>query len=41
MDLKLYIKPELKEHGDLKTLTMGAFEGGSDADTGDEIPPPS
>lgn len=41
MDLKLYIKPELKEHGDLKTITKGAFEGGSDAVTGDQIPAPS
>lgn len=41
MDLKVYEKPEIKKYGNLKDITMGAFDGGSDADTGDDIPAPS
>ena len=36
-----YKKPELIKHGDIKTITKGQFDGGSDAVTGDDIPAPS
>ncbi len=35
-----YNKPKIEIHGDIKELTKGDYEGMSDANTGDSIPPP-
>lgn len=41
MSKRIYKKPKLKKHGNITDITRGKYSGGSDANTGDDIPGPS